>query len=305
MTDFSGYYAALLTPFSPDGSAIRDDVLARLVRRNVDAGLTGLYVGGSTGEAFLMCVEERIRLMAVASEAAGRACVLIAHIGDLNPAVSLQLAKQAQNLGYDAVSAVPPFYYGYSFAELKAHYAELAQATALPFVIYNFPALTGVRLSSVQLAELLELPGIVGIKNTCGDHYALEQLRRLSPDRVILNGFDETLLAGMSLGTDGGIGSTYNVQADKVLKLAASFAEGDVEEARRIQAAMNGFIDVITHHGVLPSLKFVLGLQGLEMGDCRPPFLPLSSGAKASLEQAVDKYLDLQDISVARSTDGE
>lgn len=304
MTDFSGYYAALLTPFSADGSAIRDDTLAQLVQRNIDAGLTGLYVGGSTGEAFLMSAEERVRAMEVALEAAERNCILIAHVGDLNPDVSQQLARQAKRLGYGAISAVPPFYYGYRFDELKAHYAALARATDLPFLIYNFPELTGVRLSPAQLSELLELPNIVGVKNTCGDHYALEQIRRLRPDRVILNGFDETLLAGLSLGADGGIGSTYNVQADKVLRLATLFAKGDIEEARQVQAAMNGFIDIIAKYGVLPSLKYALELQGLAMGHCRPPFLPLDTAAKASVEQAVDKYLKQQDTSAAKAGHG-
>lgn len=291
MTDLSGYYAALLTPFTADSGAVATDVLGQLVRRNIGSGLTGLYVGGSTGEAFLMSIAERKEVFAAAAEAAAGDCVMIAHVGDVNPAVSEELAKYVETLGYDAVSAVPPFYYRYGFAELRAHYERLAGRTGLPFVIYNFPALSGVRLKPAELAELMDLPNVVGVKNTCDDHYAFEQLRRLAPDKTLLNGFDETLLAGLSLGADGAIGSTFNVQGEKVMRLAKAFAAGDMAGARAAQAEMNGLIDVVVAHGVFPSLKYLLELDGLKMGACRPPFLPLSESARAALERAAGEFL--------------
>jgi N-acetylneuraminate lyase len=291
MTDLSGYYAALLTPFTPDGGAIATDVLGQLVRRNIESGLTGLYVGGSTGEAFLMTTAERKQVFAAAAEAAAGDCVLIAHVGDVNPAVSGELAAFAETLGYDAVSAVPPFYYGYGFAELRAHYAWLAGRTGLPFLVYNFTALSGVRLKPAELMELMELPNVVGVKNTCADHYAFEQLRRMATGKTLLNGFDETLLAGLSLGADGAIGSTFNVQGDKVLRLAQAFKGGDMVAARAVQAEMNGLIDVVVAYGVLASLKYLLELDGLKMGACRPPFQPLGEAARAALERVADGIL--------------
>jgi N-acetylneuraminate lyase len=291
MIDLSGYYAALLTPFTADGAGISTDVLGQLVRRNIDSGLTGLYVGGSTGEAFLMSPDERKQVFAAAAEAAAGDCVLIAHVGDVNPAVSGELARYVETLGYDAASAVPPFYYGYGFAELRAHYTWLAGQTGLPFLIYNFPALSGVRLKPRELAELMDLPNVVGVKNTCADHYAFEQLRRMAPGKTLLNGFDETLLAGLSLGADGAIGSTFNVQGDKVVRLARAFGAGDMAAARAVQAEMNGLIDVVVAHGVFPSLKYLLELGGLPMGACRAPFLPLSEVARTALDRAAESFL--------------
>ncbi|MGP1394180.1 MAG: N-acetylneuraminate lyase [Inquilinaceae bacterium] len=291
MTDLSGYHAALLTPFTHDGTAVQTDTLGLLVRRNIDMGLTGLYVGGSTGETFLMSADERKQVFSAVAEAAAGDCLLIAHVGDVNPAVSEDLADHAAATGYDAVSAVPPFYYSYSFAELRAHYGRLAGRTDLPFLVYNFPALSGVRMSAGQLTELTELPNVVGVKNTCGDHFAFEQLRRKAPGKTLLNGFDETLLAGLSLGADGAIGSTFNVQGDKVLSLAAAFAAGDLVTARGLQAEINGLIDVLIAHGVFPGLKYLLELQGVPMGMCRSPFQPLAPVAKAALETAAAQFL--------------
>ncbi len=291
MIDLSGFFAALPTPFSTDGATIEATSLAALVARNIDSGLNGLYVGGSTGEAFLMSEAERETLLCLVAEAAAGRCTLIAHVGDPNPAVSARLADCAASAGYQAVSAVPPFYYRYGFAEIREHYRWLAGRTELPFVIYNFPELSGVRWSVDELAELLTLPNIVGVKNTCGDVYAFEQLRRRAPESILLHGFDETLLSGLALGADGGIGSTYNIQASRVIAIAAAHRAGRPLEARTLQAEANELIDTMVAAGVLPALKFLLERTGIPMGPCRRPFRPLSDAMRGALERAADRYL--------------
>ena len=286
----AGYHAALLTPFTENGEAIAGDALGRLISHVVAQGLDGIYVGGSTGEAFLMSEAERVELLAAAREAADELAT-IAHVGDVNPAVSLRLAREAARLGYDAVSAVPPFYYPYRFEELRAHYERLAGATDLPFLVYNFPALSGVRMRPEEIVELLSLPNVVGVKNTCPDHFALERLRRAAPDATLLNGFDETLLAGLALGCDGGIGSTYNVQGRTIVGIARAAEAGRMDEARRLQGEANGLVDLLLAYGVFPSLKHLLTRAGIPMGPCRPPFAPLPKVARDALDQAADRWL--------------
>lgn len=291
MTELKGYFAALPTPFSPDGERIEEEPLGALVARNLEVGLTGLYVGGSTGEPFLLSIGERETILRVAIEASEGHGTMIAHVGDPNPKVSARLARVAADLGYHAISAVPPFYYHYGIEEIVAHYAWLSRQTDLPFLIYNFPDLSGVRWSVNDMARLLDLPGIVGVKNTCGDLSAFETLRRRVPEKVLLHGFDETLLAGLSLGADGGIGSTYNVQPDRIMGLAAAHCEGRAEEARALQAKANELIDAMISAGVLPALKYLLSRQGIPMGHCRRPFAPLSEPDRRKLDVAAEKHL--------------
>ena len=288
MVSIEGYFAAIPTPFSPGGGSIGADVLARLVDHNLSAGLTGLYVGGSTGEAFLMAVEERAQLLKLAAEAAGRRGIMIAHVGDPNPTVSAYLAGVAADAGYDAVSAVPPFYYQYGMQEIDAHYRWLAGKTDLPFLIYNFPALSGVRWSVDELSQLLDIPQVVGIKNTCSDLYAFEQIRRRRPDATLLHGFDETLMAGLTMGADGGIGSTYNLQASRVLAIAEALQAGNTQQAHAHQADANQLIDALVSAGVIPALKYMLERSGFAMGPCRSPFQPLSPEKRRALDQAMD-----------------
>ncbi len=291
MTDLNGFFAAVPTPFTDGGALVDEAPLAALVARNLDAGLAGLYVGGSTGEAFLMSVEERESVLRVAIEASEGRGTMIAHVGDPNPQISSRLARVAADLGYHAISAVPPFYYRYGIEEIAAHYSWLAGQTDLPFVIYNFPDLSGVRWSVSDLARLLDLPQVVGVKNTCSDLYAFETLRRCVPEKTLLHGFDETLLAGLSVGADGGIGSTYNVQPERILALAAAHREGRNEDARALQAEANDLIGVMIDAGVLPALKYLLSRQGIPMGDCRRPFAPLSDLARRKLDAAAEKHL--------------
>ncbi|MEM6384406.1 MAG: N-acetylneuraminate lyase [Pseudomonadota bacterium] len=288
MQILSGYFAALPTPFTTDGSSIADRTVGDLVDHNLKAGLHGLYVGGSTGEAFLMTIEERARLLQLVAEASDGRTTLIAHVGDPNPAVSASLASIAAAADYGAISAVPPFYYQYGMGEIVAHYRWLAGQTDLPFLIYNFPALSGVRWTPEELSQLLELPNVAGVKNTCSDLYAFEQLRRLAPRACLLHGFDETLLAGLSMGADGGIGSTYNLQAARILKLADAWKAGDQAVAQLHQSDANRLIDVLVSVGVLPALKHMLGQLGLAMGPCRRPFEPLSRKQTTILDDAMD-----------------
>lgn len=291
MIDLHGFFAALPTPFESGGSQVDEAPFAALVARNLDAGLTGLYVGGSTGEAFLMSIEERETVLRAAIEASGGRGTMIAHVGDHDPQVSARLARIAADLGYHAISAVPPFYYRYGIEEIAAHYAWLAGQTDLPFVIYNFPDLSGVRWTVSELARLLDLPQIVGVKNTCSDLFAFETLRHRVPDKILLHGFDETLLAGLSLGADGGIGSTYNIQPERILALSMAHHEGRAEDARALQAEANELIRAMIDVGVLPALKHLLSRQGISMGDCRRPFAPLSDIARRKLDAAAEKHL--------------
>jgi N-acetylneuraminate lyase len=284
MERLSGYLAALPTPFEKGTDRINGEALLQLVERNLSSGLDGLYVGGSTGEAFLMSLSERRELFEKVAIANKNRGVLIAQVGDVNPQMSVELAQCAEKLGYDAISAVAPFYFKYSFEELFDHFKSLSEATNLPFIIYNFPDLVGVKWSTDQLRRLLEIDQIVGVKNTCSDLYAFERLRRAAPSSKLFYGFDETLMSGLQLGADGGIGSTYNIQAQNVKSLAKAFKAGDIAAARSVQTKMNQIIDVLIEVGVTPGIKYLLELEGIEMGACRRPFRPLTDKNKRKLD---------------------
>ena len=258
---FGGIYPALLTPFTKDGRINRTS-LTTLVRHETELGADGFYVCGSTGEAFLMSKEERREVMEIVRDAApGRK--LIAQIGSLNVRDAEYLAKAAADLGYDAISSVAPFYYKFTFEEIRDYYFRLAEAAAIPVLVYYIPGSSGVTMGEGQLGVFLADDRFIGAKFTSNDFFLLERLKKAFPDKVVLNGFDEMFLSGLAMGADGGIGSTYNFMADRFARMRALMKSGRLEEAREIQSRVNEIIAILLKIGVIAGCKEILNQQGI------------------------------------------
>ncbi|MBE6593336.1 MAG: N-acetylneuraminate lyase [Ruminococcaceae bacterium] len=282
---FDGIFTALLTPFDKNDD-INVDSLKKLVRFNLDMGVRGFYVTGSTGEAFLLSTDERKLVMETVKDAAPDA-TLIAHIGSVNAKEAGTLAKYAKELGYDAISSVAPFYYKYSFAEIKDYYFRLADTAGLPMLVYHIPTFSGVNMGISEMSQFLSDDRFMGIKYTSNDFFTLEQCKASFPDKIVYNGFDEMFLAGLSMGADGAIGSTYNFMADKFVKINELFGADRLHEAQAIQKNANEIITALCKIGVMPAEKEILTQLGIPMGDCRHPFSPVSDEVKEIVKKDI------------------
>jgi len=274
--NLQGVMPALLTPFNQQ-QQVDTDSLRRLVRFNVEQGVDGLYVGGSTGEAFLQSIQEREQVLEIVAEEAKGKVTLIAHVGAISTQESQTLGAAAHRYGFDAVSAVTPFYYPFSFNEHCDHYrAVIDSSGGLPMVVYNIPALSGVKLTLDQIATLISLPGVGALKQTSGDLYEMEKIRRAHPDLVLYNGYDEIFASGLLAGADGGIGSTYNVMGWRYLAIKRAIQEGDVSRAMQLQSECNQVIDLLIKVGVFRGLKTLLHYMDIvAVPLCRKPFAPV------------------------------
>lgn len=291
MPETAGLLAALVTPMQPNGR-LNTEVVADLVEMELAQGIDGFYVGGSTGEAFLLSSDERAEMLrAVAAACAGR-CTLVAHVGTIATADMVALAETAADAGYHAVSSIPPFYYKFTAAEVAGHYRALAEATALPVICYNFPQQSGVTITTDDLIAMLSSPGFSGLKHTSNDFYQLERVRKTLPEITIYNGYDEQFLAGLAMGADGGIGSTYNYMGHLFVGIRRHFRAGEMHDAHRLQRAANDLIDVIVDVGVMQATKALLTLKGVDCGPCRAPFAPVSAAGMSKLEQALKALPD-------------
>ena len=285
-----GIIPALLTPFGGDGG-VNTDALKRVIDWNIEKGVDGFYVGGSTAEAFLLSEEERNLVYRTAAEAAGGRVPLIAHVGCISTEQAIRFAKVAERLGYTAISAIAPFYYKFSFEQIKRHYFAIADAVSLPMVIYNFPNFSGVNLTVEQVAEFFADDRFIGIKHTSNDFFSLEQFKSRFPEKLVFNGFDEMLLSGLAVGADGGIGSTYNFMAEKYIALYRAFRAGDMGEALKIQQACNRIIKALCLVGVMEGEKEVLCQLGFDFGEARSPFSSLTAEQKDFLKKEITDRL--------------
>lgn len=281
-----GVMPALLTPFNPQ-QQLDIPSLRRLVQFNIAQGVDGLYVGGSTGEAFIQNLQEREQVLEVVAQEAKGKLTLIAHVGGISTHESQILAGAAKRYGFDAVSAVTPFYYPFSFGEHCDHYRAIIDAAeGLPMVVYNIPALSGVKLSLDQISTLITLPGVAALKQTSGDLYQMEQVRRAHPDKVIYNGYDEIFLSGLLAGADGGIGSTYNVMGWRYKGIMQALKEGNISQAQSLQTECNKVIDVLIKVGVFRGLKTILHhMDVVDTPICRKPFAPVEEQYLPELRQ--------------------
>lgn len=287
---YSGIFTALLTPFDKDDK-INEKALEKLVKFNVSMGVKGFYVGGSTAEAFLLSTDERKQIMEIVKSAAPNH-TLIAHIGSINESEAKELGKYAKKLSYDLVSSVAPFYYKFTFEEIKNYYFRLAQVSELPMLVYHFPSRSGVNMGIDEFNSFLSDDKFIGIKYTSNDFFMLEQCKTNFPDKIIYNGFDEMFLAGISMGADGGIGSTYNFMANKFLKIQKLFKSNKIEEAQAVQKEANRIIAVLCKIGVMAAEKEILNQLGFDFGACRPPFKAVSPEEKAIIAKEIIPYIN-------------
>lgn len=282
MEKFKGIFPALLTPYTKSG-AISDTSIRKIIDMNVKKGVNGFYVGGSTGEGLLLTVEERKLLFKYAAEANAGRSTLIAHVGTMYTGHAIEMARAAEAMGYDAVSAVAPYYYGFSYDAIKNYYFDIAASVSIPMIIYNFPNANGFSFTKMLAAEMFENDKFIGIKHTSPDLYLLQQFKTIDKCRIVYNGFDEMLIAGLSMGADGGIGSTYNVMAEKYIDIYNAFLKGDIRKAMEIQYEANEIIAELIKYGVFASEKALLEEMGIEMNGVRKPFPDISAEGKLAM----------------------
>ncbi len=280
MKNFKGIFSALLVSFNEDGT-INETGLRQIVRHNIDKmKVDGLYVGGSTGENFMLSTAEKKEIFRIAKDEAKDDITLIAQVGSVNLKEAVELGQYATSLGYDALSAVTPFYYKFSFAEIKHYYNTIIAETNAKMIIYSIPFLTGVNMSIDQFGELFQNPNIIGVKFTAADFFLLERLRTAYPEKLIWAGFDEMLLPAVAVGVDGAIGSTFNVNGVRARQIFELTQAGKLAEARKVQAVTNDLISGILDNGLYLTIKEILKLEGVQAGYCREPMT-----AKATAEQ--------------------
>lgn len=293
---FNGILPALVTPLDGDGR-VRRNAVRPLTDYMLDMGADGFYICGSTGEGPVLSRFARMD-MAEATVLAVRDRLtdsqhlpwVIVHVGAPNPDDAFALAKHAESVGADAVSSLAPsFYFQYNDDEMVEYYKRLADTTELPILVYCTPQLKTPDLRAF-FERIMEIPGIIGLKYTVRDYFPLSRIREINGGDInLINGPDETLLAGLAMGAHGGIGTTYNVMPEKFARLYREFRQGDLKSARATQGEINRIIDAMLRfdHNVVNTTKAMLRLMGFDTGSAVYPARDFSEEEMARLEDVM------------------
>lgn len=288
--ELTGLFAALLVPFDENGD-IKVDGLREVAKNAIETEqLDGLYVNGSSGENFLLNTDQKKQIFKIAKDAVTDDTKMIAQVGSLDLKEAIELGKYATELGYDAISAVTPFYYPFSFEEIRDYYFDLIEATQNDLIIYAIPDLTGVNISIDQFESLFNHERIIGVKYTAPNFYLLERIRKAFPNKLILSGFDEMLVQAAISGVDGAIGSTYNINGKRARQIFEAVHQGNVAEAYQLQHESNDIIETVLELGIYPTLKEVLKTRGIDSGLPKKPFKPFDERHRNKLDQLIKAY---------------
>lgn len=274
---FKGIFPAFLACYGDDGKVSPERVRA-LTEMLIQKGVTGLYVGGSSGECIYQSVEERkLVLENVVAQAAGR-IVIIAHVACNNTADSRELAAHAESLGVDAIAAIPPIYFHLPDEAVAKYWNDISSAAPnTDFIIYNIPQLAGTALNSGLLRTMLKNPRVIGVKNSSMPIQDIEMWR--DEGAIVFNGPDEQLLSGLAAGAIGGIGGTYAVMPELYLKIFRLVNEGRIPEARAIQDECCHIIYAMCSckGNMYAVIKEIIRINsGVNAGSVRQPLLALA-----------------------------
>lgn len=286
-----GIFPATVTPFDKDNN-IDEKAMLAVMERNLREGAAGFFIGGSSAECFLLTHEERERTFAIASQMKG-AAKLVAHVGAMGTDEAIAFAKTAKSLGFDLISATAPFYYKHSMDAIAGYYRDIYSAVGIPILIYNFPGNTGVEfdLAHPAIRELLGSGVIAGVKHTNRDLYQMERFRDRNADLLLYCGFDEILSGAEAMGCDGAIGSTFNFMLPHYQKIWKACKAHDRALALKLQHDANIIMEAICAAGLIPSIKSILRMQGIDVGAPRRPFAALSPEKEKEIAAVLDAHL--------------
>ncbi|KEQ23528.1 4-hydroxy-tetrahydrodipicolinate synthase [Paenibacillus tyrfis] len=278
----TGVYVPIVTPFDSSG-AVDLTSFERHVRWLADRGIHGLVVNGTTGESPTVAWEEVEALVKTAKNAVGGKLPVIVGTGTNDTASTLKRTELAGQLGADAVLVVVPYYNRPSQEGIAAHFRKAAEV-GIPVIAYDNPSRTGVGLTAQTAGAILELDGVIGLKDSSGGIQLLTELSRLS-SKPVLCGDDSYAYVMLCCGAKGGILTASNVVPEALVEMHRQFAEGDSNGAKQTFEGLLPLIQLLFKESNPAPVKWILAHRGIIASEAlRLPMTTISSKLRQELE---------------------
>jgi 4-hydroxy-tetrahydrodipicolinate synthase len=282
----------MVTPLRGDGVTVHEAGVHQLVERLVTQGVHGVFVAGTTGEVWALDDEQWSRLVRFAREALAGRAPLYAGVSHPSTAGAVARARLAESLGADVIVSLAPYYIPPGQADIVRHFQALANATALPIIIYQYPGIVKASITLPTYVELARIPGVVGVKDSLADvtefHHMVLTLRGGGQDFRLFLGTDVLGNVAVMLGAQGLVPSLSNIAAPYIVGAYEAALAGDWRRSVAIQAqasALKAIYRVASgdgpFDGFLAGLKAALTVLGVEAG---PPAAPLRACTAAEAE---------------------
>lgn len=286
-TIFTGAGVAIVTPMNPDGS-VNYAALGELIEMQIAGSTDAIIICGTTGESSTLTDEEHRECIRYTIEKVNKRVPVIAGTGSNDTAYAIELSKDAEEMGADALLVVTPYYNKTSQRGLVAHYTAIADAVNIPIILYNVPSRTGVNISLDTYKILAEHKNIAAAKEASGNISAIAKLIAECGDKLdVYSGNDDQIVPIMALGGKGVISVLSNVAPRQTHDIAQLCLENNCAEAAKLAArylplANSLFIDV----NPIP-VKEALNMMGIAAGPCRLPLYEMEDAKKEALAAAL------------------
>ena len=282
----TGILPPVPTPFDACGDLALDRLRENLAWW-LERPLAGIVALGSNGEAVHLDDDERRAVVECIRTRVPDHLPVIAGTGVLSTRRTIALTQSAASAGASAVLVLPPHYYRTRMTDeaLVAHYEAVADAAAVPVLLYNMPACTGIDLGPELIARLSEHKNIAGLKDSSGNVAKLGLLREaVAPEFRLLAGSAGFLLPALSIGADGGVLALANIAPAECVSIHRAFTEGDAAGAARLQTRVVALNAAVTARWGVAGLKHAMDRIGLYGGPVRGPLRPLSPTEAATID---------------------
>lgn len=285
---FTGLCTALVTPFR--GGGLDGEMLRRLIVRQVDAGVDAIVLGGTTGESPTLTTEEKLELFRVGVETAAGRCKIIAGTGGNCTERAADLSAQAAGLGVDGLLVVTPYYNKTTQPGLVKHYQAICEAAGIPVIAYNVPARTGMDIGLDACRELVQMPGIAGIKEASGDISKVGRIIAACGEGLpVYSGNDDQTVPVMALGGLGVISVASNVVPGPMKALVDACLAGDYPVASAVQRRLLPLMELLFCQVNPIPVKAAMAMIGFDCGCCRMPLDGLTTENQKKLQNCLDQ----------------
>lgn len=287
---FRGAGVALVTPMNTDGS-VNYDVLEELIEFQINNKTNAIITCGTTGESSTLTHEERNAVIKFTVERVNGRVPVVAGTGSNNTKYALQLCKEAEGLGVDALLVVTPYYNKTSQKGLISHYTYIADNVNTPIILYNVPSRTGVNIAPETYFELSKHKNIVATKEANGDISSIAKTISLCGENLaVYSGNDDQIIPILSLGGIGVISVFSNVCPFECHEITEKYFEGKHAESLKLfLSSLELMNELFCDVNPIP-VKHALNLLGFSCGECRLPLVSMSNEKVENLREVMKNY---------------
>ena len=287
---FQGSMVALITPFTREGK-FDEDTYRQLIEFQIENGTDVIVPCGTTGESATLDYEEHDKVIKACIEQVNKRIPVMAGTGSNSTAEAIAISNHAKEMGADGVLLVTPYYNKPSQEGLFLNFKAIAEAVALPQVLYNVPGRTGVNMTAATTLRLAEIDNIVAIKEASGDLVQASEIIAAAGDKIdVLSGDDFLTLPLMACGGKGVISVTANIMPAEVKAMVTAVNENRYDDARKLHLELLDVHQAMFVETNPVPVKTAAGLMGKCCADVRLPLAALQDSSLAKLKATLSKH---------------